>query len=130
MNELAADRPTVGWLVILFAVTGGLLAQAAMPAGLSWMKGAAAAFFTDRDWELLDETLKEALDAAADGDAREWSNEKSGASGRVTPLASESRDDITCRQVRIESLAKGSSSSYRYLFCRRGDGPWGIGQPK
>lgn len=107
-----------------------LVAQPAAAASLGWMKGEAASFFTDRDWELLRSTLDQALEAAADGDAREWSNESSGARGRLTPLASETRGDVTCRRLRIESTAKGASSSHRYLFCRRAGGAWGLGQPQ
>jgi surface antigen len=118
-------------MVATVAGIAGLLAAAtAMPASLGWMKGDARSFFTDRDWELVEETLTTTLDAAADGEARAWSNQASGASGKMTPLATETRGDVTCRRVRVESRAKGASSSYRYLFCRRGDGGWGIGQPK
>jgi len=107
-----------------------LVAPAATGASLGWMKGQAAQFFTDADWKLLGETLTAALDAAADGEAREWRNDRSRASGRITPLSSHTRDDVTCRRVRIESSAAGVENSYRYLFCRRADGPWRIGLPK
>lgn len=106
-----------------------LLALAAQAASLGWMKGETARYFTDRDWELVGETLQATLDGAPDGETREWSNGKSGARGAMTPLSTETRDDVTCRRLRVESMARGSSSSHSYLFCRRGDGPWGIGEP-
>jgi surface antigen len=106
-----------------------LLALAAQAASLGWMKGETARYFTDRDWELVGQALQATLDGAPDGETREWSNEKSGAHGSMTPLSTETRDDVTCRRLRLESVAKGSSSSHSYLFCRRGDGPWGIGEP-
>lgn len=113
-------------ILAIAAILFGLAAQAA---SLGWMRGATASFFTDRDWELVTETLAATLDSAADGEAREWANERSGARGRMTPLATEARGDVTCRQLRVESTARGSSSSQSYRFCRRGDGSWGIGQP-
>jgi surface antigen len=117
-------------LLAALLLSSALAAPVASGASLGWMKGQAAQFFTDTDWKLLDETLNAALDEAPDGEAREWRNDKSRASGRITPLASHTRDDVTCRRVRIESSAAGVESSYRYLFCRRADGPWGIGMPK
>ena len=131
MSGLGLKWPVTGRTVAaVVGIAGLLLAAAAMPASLGWMKGDAPSFFTDRDWALVAETLTATLDTAADGEAREWSNQASGASGKMTPLATETRGDVTCRRVRVESAAKGASSSYRYLFCRRGDGTWGIGQPK
>ena len=114
----------------VFLLTLFLVAPSAVGASLGWMQGQAAQFFTDADWKLLDETLTAALDGAADGESRDWRNDRSRASGRITPLASHTRDDVTCRRVRIESSAAGVRNSYRYLFCRRADGPWGIGMPR
>lgn len=113
----------------LLAVAGTMVMAMAQAGSLGWMKGSTASYFTDRDWELVGETLTAALDAAADGETRQWSNDRSGAHGRMTPLSTEARGDATCRKLRVESTAKGSSSSHVYLFCRRGDGAWGIGQP-
>ncbi len=123
-------RTVASRLLVALLATTVFGASDASATSLGWMKGQAAQFFTDTDWKLLRETLTAALDEAADGEAREWRNESSRASGRITPLASQTRDDITCRRVRIESSAAGVESSYRYLFCRRADGPWGIGMPK
>lgn len=122
---MAGPGGTFAWALAL----GALLALAAQAASLGWMKGETARYFTDRDWELVGQALQSALDDAPDGETREWSNEKSGARGSMTPLSTEIRDDVTCRRLRVESVARGSSSSHSYLFCRRGDGPWGIGEP-
>jgi len=107
-----------------------LSAPVALGASLGWMQGQAAQFFTDEDWTLLGSTLTAALDEAGDNEPREWKNDKSRAHGRITPLASNTRDDVTCRRVRIESFAAGIENSYRYLFCRRGDGEWALGLPR
>jgi len=122
---MAGPARRLSWALPLAA----LLALAAQAASLGWMKGETARYFTDRDWELVAQVLQSALDDAPDGETREWSNGKSGARGSMTPLSTETRDDVTCRRLRVESVAKGSSSSHSYLFCRRGDGPWGIGEP-
>lgn len=106
-----------------------LASPSAGAASLGWMKGAAASFFTDRDWQLVSESLDATLDTAADGESREWSNDKSGARGRMTVLGTETRDGLTCRRLRVEATAKGSSSSHHYRFCRREGGDWAIGQP-
>jgi surface antigen len=109
-------------------LAGTLAASVAGAASLGWMKGEAASFFTDRDWQLVAETLDATLDAAADGESRSWANDKSGARGRMTVLGSETRGDMTCRRLRVETTAKGSSSSHQYRFCRRAGGDWAIGQ--
>jgi len=110
-------------------LAGTLAAPVAGAASLGWMKGDTASFFTDRDWQLVAETLAATLDTAADGEGLDWVNDKSGARGRMTVLGSESRDDVTCRRLRVESTAKGSSSSHQYRFCRRAGGDWALGQP-
>lgn len=117
-------------MLALALVAALAMSPAALSQSLGWMRGEAAGFFTDRDWALLRSAIDEALDGAADGEAREWQNESSGASGRITPLRTETRDQTTCRRLRIESLARGARSSHRYLFCRLGDGPWALGQPR
>lgn len=114
---------------LALAVVAAVAMAAAQAGSLGWMKGSTASFFTDRDWELVGETLTATLDTAADGETRQWSNDRSGAHGRMTPLSTEPRGDATCRKLRVESTAKGSSSSHVYVFCRRGDGGWGIAQP-
>jgi len=121
-KRLNASRATMALACLLFAAT-------AMPASLSWMRGGPASFFTDRDWDLVSETLNATLDEAADGESRDWSNDKSGAGGKMTALVTETRADVTCRQLRIESRAHGASSDDNYTFCRRGDGAWKIGAP-
>lgn len=110
-------------------VAAALVTATAGAASLGWMKGEAASFFTDRDWELVAETLDATLDSAADGESRDWANDKSGTRGRMTVLGSETRDGVTCRRLRVESTAKGSSSIHQYRFCRRAGGDWALGQP-
>lgn len=106
-----------------------LASPVAGAASLGWMKGEAASFFTDRDWELVGEALAATLDSAGDGETRAWENDRSGARGRMTVLGTETRGDLTCRRLRVEATAKGSSSSHQYRFCRREGGDWAIGQP-
>ena len=110
-------------------VAAVLVAPAAGAASLGWMRGVAPSFFTDRDWQLVGETLAATLDSAADGESREWENGRSGSRGRMTVLGSETRGDVTCRRLRVEATARGSSSSHQYRFCRREGGDWAIGQP-
>jgi len=122
-RRLSANRVLPVLACLLFTTT-------AIAASLGWMRGAAASFFTDRDWDLVSEALGATLDGAADGETRTWSNDKSGAGGSMTALLTETRADVTCRKLRIESHARGASSEDDYTFCRRGSGAWGIGQPK
>lgn len=126
MRHNTAGRGRTGSWALAFVA---LLAVAAQAASLGWMRGETARYFSDRDWELVSQALAATLDDTPDGETREWSNEKSGARGSMTPLSTETREDMTCRRLHIESKAKGSSSSHNYLFCRRGEGPWGISEP-
>lgn len=121
---MTAVKDALGALLL----AASLAATAAGAASLGWMKGATASFFTDRDWQLVSEALAATLDTAADGESRAWANDKSGARGRMTVLGTETRDDATCRRLRVEATAKGSSSSHQYRFCRRADGEWAIGE--
>jgi len=118
-----------GRLCVLALAAALLAAPPAGAASLGWMKGEAASFFTDRDWELVAEALTATLDTDADGASREWANEKSGARGRLTVLSTDTQDGTTCRRLRIESTARGSSSSQQYRFCRQQGGGWAISTP-
>jgi surface antigen len=128
MNKPATRRLHTGGAILALACL--LFTATAMSAGLGWLRGGPASFFTDRDWDLVRETLDATLDQAADGEAREWSNDQSGAGGKMTVLLTETHAEVTCRKLRIEGHARGASSDDDYTFCRRGDGAWGIGAPK
>ena len=116
-------------LAAICALASPLAGSPAAAQGLGWMKGSAAGFFTAADWQMLRQAVDEAFSEARDGEPREWRNDKSGAHGTVTPLFTDTRDDVTCRRVRIESSARGASDSFRYLFCREGEGRWILGLP-
>ena len=61
--------------------------------------------FTDRDWEMMQETTRTALDNAPDGETVSWSNSDSGASGTIRPLETYDMDGMRCRRTELSNSA-------------------------
>lgn len=101
-------------------------------AAVSWnfLQYGPAGYFTDDDWEQLRHVGRGALDDAADGEARAWSNPATGASGTIRPLDTQQRDEATCRRTEVVNNAKDSSSTTRFDFCRQADGSWKVAPRK
>lgn len=82
---------------------------------LTFLDQAPIRFMNDADIDLMEATVTEVLDQAADGETRNWSNDDTGHSGSVKAVKSFTEDDLDCRRVEITNLAakatRGSASS-------------------
>ena len=66
-----------------------------------------AAVMTKADFDVAMSSLQETLDKAADGETRSWANGPKGASGKITPRKSFTRDALACRETHFETRAGG-----------------------
>ena len=111
---------------ILPTLLGLALALPAGAANWNFLEFSPANSFTDRDWELMGQTMDEALEKAADGDTRGWNNPQSGAYGTIQPLNTYEARGATCRRTEIYNNASGASGTNRFDFCRQEDGTWKV----
>lgn len=104
-------------------VVAACLSGAALAANTSFMKDSAMAEFRDADVTLLMGTIDAAL-ALPDGEARTWQNDATGAKGRITALATYSREGRECRKLRVENQARGRTGDGEWHYCRQPEGRW------
>lgn len=83
-------------------------------------------FFKDQDLAMFEREVQKALDDTPDGATRSWSNEATGATGTLTPSASQERDGSRCRRLEIFNKAGGRQSRSVFNFCRQADGSWRV----
>jgi len=107
----------------LFLVAAPLTVQAA---DLLFLKNSPAAKFTQADFKLLRGTADKALSGPPDGPAQAWSNDKTGASGTITPEGTEAdKSGRECRRLRIANTYKTNKDEGVYTFCRaKSGGQW------
>jgi surface antigen len=90
-------------------------------------RDAPVARMTKEDFEVAGAVMRKALDEGRDGQAFEWNNPASSASGTVTPLARFSRQGMECRGAAFTLTAGGKSSTSRWNLCRTPDG-WKVAE--
>jgi surface antigen len=115
-------RPVLLALLLAVPATGW------SSSGLLWMHNSPVRYFNDADWELARANLHAALDEAADGEKREWSNPDTGNHGSATPGPRTEADGMTCRDVQIRNFAKRLDGGGTFPFCRQADGTWKLQQ--
>lgn len=90
-----------------------------------FLRNTPTAAFNAKDWDLLRNAVRDAVENDASKDPVEWKNPDNGHSGKVTAAkAFESEDGRNCRKVLIESTAGGYSGTTKYDLCRYEDGIW------
>ena len=108
------------------------LAAPAMPAlaqgaDLLFLKNSPAARFSSADFKMMRATVEKALAGPAEGPAMEWSNDKTGAAGSVTPVGADtSASNPKCRKLRIANSFKNLKDEGVYSFCQNNAGKWAI----
>jgi surface antigen len=82
---------------------------------------------TAEDFRIAGEVIRKALDEGQQGQAYEWKNPATGASGSITPGASFERDGMPCRAARFAIAAGGKNSKSAWNLCRTPDG-WKVAE--
>jgi surface antigen len=82
------------------------------------------AFMKDEDRARFQAALTAALDDAADGETREWSNADTRAGGKLTLVRTLGGSADRCREVRIANKAGGRAETNNIIFCRGDGGKW------
>jgi surface antigen len=117
-------------VVSLLACAANLVlptAASAQTSGLGFLSKGPMARYNDQDMRLLEGALGQALKAEQPGSAVEWRNDRSGASGAVTPERIFDQGGQPCRDLRIITRHRTQESSGLYTLCRR-DGRWKLAQ--
>ena len=121
MKALAAP------LLICAAFLAAPLPAAAQGADLLFLKNSPAARFNSADFKLLRATIDKALAGPVEGPALEWANDKTSASGTVTPAGvDEAAAPRKCRKLRIANSHKFTKDEGIYTFCQNSAGKWAL----
>lgn len=111
-----------------------LALAAALPAAaqnLNFLRSSALAAMSADDRREAAAAFRAALDAAADGETREWANAQTGAGGALEPIRSyhDALIDLDCREARLMLKAGGREEQGRYYLCKAPDGRWKFTRP-
>ena len=80
---------------------------------------------TDEDVATAVASMQEALEDAANGSARSWSNPASGNRGSITPERTYQTDEgLFCREFTEAITVGGRTEEYDATACRGDDGIW------
>lgn len=112
-------------------VAAALLPLAASAAGLGFLRRTPLYYFTDSDLKLMSDTALEVLNDSDPTAQREWSNPRSGFSGKIQGLGRfKSSDGQDCRKLRIWNQARGIEGESTFPVCRRAGGDWQLASGK
>lgn len=114
------------WIV---AVAIGLLPVPAF-GQIGWgriTKGGPFQEFRDGDWEMFQQNVVRAAEAADDKDPIAWTNAKTGAQGRVRVARRFDSPKLgECRELQGETSARGRTGPFAVTLCRQPGGAWRI----
>jgi surface antigen len=114
-------------LVLLAAwLPGNVQAAGEVPA----FKDTVIAKFNEQDLKIMLATVDKALVAPQDGQALDWRNAKTGASGTVTPMNRLTLDGLDCRRARIVNRFGSQTGEAIYRFCEKPKGQWKLLGPE
>lgn len=114
---------------ITFAALAALLGPAHAAGERAALRGTAASKFNAEDIALMKASVGQALTSDKDGDTLEWRNDKTGASGAVTPLNRLSWNGLDCRRLRIVNAHRRTTEQGVYRFCEKPAGRWKLVGP-
>ena len=93
-------------------------------AGVGWLSNAPIRFFSEKDMQLMKDTVFSALSNNEDGVKSEWVNSETGHKGSITPINSKKIQGLNCRDVEMFNSAGGRTANPKYTFCQHEDGSW------
>jgi len=85
--------------------------------------------FNADDYALMKARVNQALKAEKDGETLEWRNDKTRASGSVTPLNRLDWNGMACRRLHIANVVPGNRREGVYKFCEKPPGRWKLVGP-
>ncbi len=112
------DRRQLIVAALLFA------AGAAHAFNLAFLGDSVMQRITAQDAQLMSGALDAALAAPEEGDVRDWSNPKSGASGAVTLRRIYQQQGRACRSLHIRTTAQAVTAQGVYHLCQEPGGAW------
>ncbi|MDP1791461.1 MAG: RT0821/Lpp0805 family surface protein [Methylibium sp.] len=116
--------------VAAFAMLTGLLIGPAQAAGENAaMKDRPISRFGADDYALMKARVDQAIKAETAGGTLEWKNDKSGASGSVTPLDRLEWQGMACRRLQITNVYGHTTGKGVYRFCQQKSGAWKLVGP-
>lgn len=124
MNQWLTRRRA---LLIGSAAWLSVMAAPVAASGLGFLSRGPMSRFNDADMKLLNEALGQALKAPQAGITIDWANDKSGASGSVTPQRLFEDKGVPCRELKVVNRHRQLEASGVYTLCRR-DGRWKLAQ--
>lgn len=87
-------------------------------------KDTVIAKFNAEDNRLMLGRIDTALKSGQEGVVLDWRNDKTGASGTVTPLNRLRWNELDCRRVKITNRHGSMSGEAVYRFCEKPKGEW------
>ena len=122
--RLGLQKQYVVWMAGCAALLAVALAAPAH-AAWGWLRGAAVSEFTESDWAVFQATGLKALDDAVDGEIVQWSNDETGAHGRMRIVETFRHSETWCRRIAFESVSgKGTRGRSVYNLCLKPDQTW------
>ena len=122
MHNLTSSGRT--HVVAVATLLGALVCPAYAGGGHSWLDGTPASKFNADDYALMKARIDEALKAEKDGETLDWRNEKTLASGSVTPLNRLTWQGLSCRRLRIANSYDRLKAQGVYKYCEKPAGQW------
>lgn len=106
--------------IILATIALNLIAPVvhADTGGAFFTNDAAIRYFTDKDWQIFQANMYNALNNYQDGSTLTWQNPQSNASGSFTPSATTQQNGTVCRKLTIVNNAQHRTGQSTYKFCK------------
>lgn len=108
--------------VVAAALAAAAAAAAAQPYAV--LGEAPVSMMSEQDLALYQEALTKALDTSKGGQQTQWSNPETGASGTIKPRRSFKQGEKSCRDVYLDTQAKGRREKGTWAYCREPGGAW------
>jgi len=116
-------------LIALIALAAWLPDSGHAAGEVAVLKDTVIAKFDDQDQKLLWARIDAALKAPQDGEPLDWKNDRTGASGTVTPLNRLTWEGLDCRRLKVVNRYRTMTGEGIYRFCEKPKGQWKLVGP-